>query len=282
MMRFATPRVISSLADHRELLRVFTASTLSKSTEGTKLGIIWWFADPLLMTAVYVLLIELLRGGGPTPAFPLFVMTGLVAWKATATSFTTATTKIITSERLIKSYAFPTIILPVSVVLANFVLFLASLPLVIVAAVLYRYAIGETSVAIGAWALLSPVVVAVHLLLTAGLTILLTCLGVFFNDVSKLIGHLMRIMWYLSAGLYSLDWAIPGYTSLWELNELTTRHLLLLNPAVYLLDAYRNVLIYNRPPDAIGLLIVAGLAVVAIVLGDWIYHRYEARFAKII
>jgi len=275
-------RTLRTLCTHLELLRVFTLSTLTKSTEGTKLGVVWWIADPLLMTVVYVLLIELIREGGRLPAFPLFIMTGLIAWKATATSFSTATSKIVTSERILKSYAFPTVVLPISVVLANFALFLVSLPVVLALALFYRHVLGVTEVIIGPWILLLPVVIALHMLLTTGLTLALTCLGVFFQDVSKLVGHIMRIGWYLSAGLYSLNWAIPGYTGLMHIEELTIRHLILLNPAVYLLEAYRNVMIYNRPPDWLGLAIVGVVALILVVIADRVYHHYEHRFAKVI
>ncbi|QQE11251.1 ABC transporter permease [Planctomycetota bacterium] len=275
--------IARELYQHRDLMRLLMQSSLLKSTSGTKLGALWWVIDPLLMTLVYVVLVQFIRGGGKLlPAYPVFVMCGLVAWKCTATCLSASITKMITSDRLIKSYSFPIISLPISAVLVNFYLFFIAIIPLFGFTLVYHYVLNVEEVNLGWTIVLLPIVILPHLMITIGLTLMFCTLAVFVQDVANMTTHIMRIGWYFSAGLYSISQVMPDYKGLWAIEEFTWKHILILNPMVHVLEAYRSVLIYVRMPDFSALAVLYVLGFIFIALGYRVFNHYQIHFAKVL
>ena len=53
-----------------------------------------------------------------------------------------------------------------------------------------------------------------------------------------------------------------------------------LNPLARLLDAYRDALLWGRPPTNETLLYLVGTSALVLTLGFWLFSRAEGRFAK--
>ena len=124
----------------RDLVRELVASELKVSSAETKLGWIWWLLDPLFMMLIYWLVVVgiLGRGKADYAPYPIFILCALVPWKHFYTSASQSTRVLRAKEALIKSVAFPTIVLPVSLVLSGFVYFLFGVLVLLAAATIWR------------------------------------------------------------------------------------------------------------------------------------------------
>jgi ABC-type polysaccharide/polyol phosphate export permease len=90
-----------------------------------------------------------------------------------------------------------------------------------------------------------------------------------FQDVSKLLPHAMRVWWYLSPGLYTLD-QIPDSILPFEL----------LNPFAVIFPAYQSILMYAELPDFSIWWRSIIVTVLILVAGLIIFIRAERNIAK--
>ena len=89
---------------------------------GSVLGVAWTMINPLLLMLVYTILFSFLikaQGIDSISSFPLFVLTGLLAWIFFQTSVSTATSSLVGNASLVKQVRFPRQLLPLSIVAAN-------------------------------------------------------------------------------------------------------------------------------------------------------------------
>jgi ABC-type polysaccharide/polyol phosphate export permease len=258
---------ISNLWQRRHLLRVLVISNLKRQHKNSVLGYLWWFLDPILLTAVFYIIVAVLfkRHGGNQP-YIMFLICGLLAWKAFADSVSQTVLSIRSQAQIIKSISFPKAVLPLSLVLSNTIQFLVAL--VVVAGMGLWY--GEKY---GTWPnlyyLMLPVVILLQVFFTAGVAFLVSTLGLFFQDTNNIVGHLLRMWYFLSPGLYSLDMVPERYRGIFELN-----------PFSGLMTSYRNILMWRRMPDwsDLGYIFLVGMA--CCVVGYQVFKRYEGRFVQ--
>ncbi len=127
------------------------------------------------------------------------------------------------------------------------------------------------------WMLLIPVVAFVQLVFSMAFGIFLSATNVFYRDVGNLSRHLLRMWFYLSPALYSVD----------QVKALTAKNpilgdIFLLNPWTILFTAYRDLIYYGQAPAwrplGILLLISVGLTIGAILY----FKRVEPSFAKVL
>ena len=74
---------------------------------------------------------------------------------------------------------------------------------------------------------------------------------------------------YLTPVMYSVD-IVP--------QEL--RNLFMLNPMTPITIAYRDILYYAKAPDLSTLLMAAGMGLLFMLVGFWIFSRLKKRFAE--
>ena len=131
-----------------------------------------------------------------------------------------------------------------------------------------------------------PVIAGVQFVFTLAVAILVAAGNVFFRDLGNALGHALRLWWFLSPGLYSIQ-------TLEDTNFIQKHPIVAdlfgLNPFAVLFEAYRAV-IYGapdgvgppHPPDliALGILLVASLALLAIAIT--FFKRVEPEFAKVL
>jgi ABC-type polysaccharide/polyol phosphate export permease len=120
------------------------------------------------------------------------------------------------------------------------------------------------------WALLYlPSLLAVQLMIVIAVSLLLSMANLFYRDVKYLVEVVMSLSMFATSVVYPVD-RIGG-----KLGALVS-----LNPMIPLVDAYRSVILYNRPPDSLGLAYVTVLSVV-LLAGAWlVFHRAEFKFAE--
>jgi ABC-type polysaccharide/polyol phosphate export permease len=258
---------MASLLERRHLLWVLVSSNLKRQTKNSVLGYLWWFLDPLLMTAVYYLVVVVLfRHGGKNQPFVLFLLCGLLPWKAFSDSVGQSIGSLRGSSGIIKAISFPKAILPLSLVLSNTVyLFFAF----IVAVGMGLYYGSEYGTWPNVYYLMLPVVVLLQVLFTAGLCMFLAVLGVYFVDIGNIMGHILRMWYFLSPGLYSM-YQVPE----------SLRPIFRLNPFCELMTSYRDILIRGQMPSAFDLGYAFLIGAVFCLAGYFLFKRYEGRIVQ--
>ena len=269
---------ITDILSRRRLIRYLTAADMKKRGSDTILGNLWWILDPLLQLVVYVIFVSIIRGNS-APDYPLFIFAAIVPWKWFASVVQDASTSVQRAGLLIRQIAFPKIVLPVSTASAGVVGFVWGLVPLGGLMLVYHDRISLMLV----W---FPVIAAVQFVFTLAVAVLVSAANVFFRDLGNALGHALRLWWFLSPGLYSLQ-------NLENTGFVKSHHIVGtlagLNPFAVLFEAYRAVLYGSadgtgppHPPDVVALfyLLLGSLVFLAVCIT--LFKRVEPEFAKVL
>jgi ABC-type polysaccharide/polyol phosphate export permease len=225
---------------------------------------------------VYVIFVSILFDR-PTPDYPLFVLAAILPWKWFSSSVNDATVAVTGAGSLIRQIQFPKIVLPMASTGAAVVGF--AFGLIPLFAIMLLYADR-----ISAYLLLIPVVAVVQFLFTLGVALLVSSVNVFFRDLGNVLRHFLRLWFYLSPGLYSIEMIqdAPVFA-----NNPALLRIFELNPFAVLFESYR-ALIYGtefggpQMPDWVALGWLAVFSVLLIAVGCIVFKRLEPMFAKVL
>jgi teichoic acid transport system permease protein len=252
---------LRDLWERRQFAYELARTNLRSQHFNTALGQLWLVVNPLLLALVYFLLVEIIVAGARGPEFLAHLMLGLFAFRFMSGSLKQGARSIVGGGRLILNTAFPRILLPLASVLTGFIRFL---PTLLVYAVMH----GIAELPVGPhllWVL--PIFVEL-VLFTAGVTMLVAAVQVYFRDLTSFLPYLTRIWLYASPVLY--------YAS-----EVPERYefILSINPLYPVLASLSDVVDEGGTPSA-GLLL-AGLAwgIGALIVGSLYFVSREREFA---
>ncbi|MEZ6194197.1 MAG: ABC transporter permease [Planctomycetota bacterium] len=201
---------------YREMLVSFTRRDLRQRYVGSVLGWPWPFIQPIITLAVYYLVFNVLLdqrfpkvlrddiaerlGEDPDSTrvgsvLVVLLCTGLIPWMMTAEYVMRSANVILESGNLVKKMAFPTELLPVSL-LGSYLL-----NMTILFGVFLALTWIFTPFMSPLWWLF-PVVVLCHALLVLGLGYLLATANVFVRDVSQLLPIVVNLTFFLTPIVY--------------------------------------------------------------------------------
>lgn len=221
---------LKELYAYREMLRNLVARELQARYKGSVLGFLWTFANPLLMLIVYSLVFSFAMRV-QIENYALFVFVALLPWNYLQSSVTMGVASLIRNAELVKKIYFPREVLPLSIVFANLINYLLSLVILILALLFFNI---KFTAAL--WAF--PLIVLVQTLLIIGLTLLACVANVYFRDLEHISAVLMTAWFFLTPVIYP-ESLIPSHL----------KFIFDLNPAAWLMKAYRDIFFYGRFPD---------------------------------
>jgi ABC-2 type transport system permease protein len=273
---------IAGIWRYRELLVNLVRKELKVRYKNSSLGFLWSMLNPAMYLVVFYVVFQLVLKAG-IPYFPVFLLSGLLAWNLFSASLAGATGSITGNASLVNKVWFPREILPLASIGANFVHFLLQGLVLVVALVVFRFDVDWGYV----W-LVIPAMVAL-LLLTAACSIFLAAANVYARDTQ----HLLEL------ALLAWIWMTPIIYE-WDLQarELARRGaspmLTLLNPMTSIVLAFQRSLygVTTRKDGsrllplesslwyARNLAIVIAVATVLVVLALRLFSRIEGSFSE--
>jgi ABC-type polysaccharide/polyol phosphate export permease len=276
---------LAQLTRYRGLIQSLVARELKARYRGSVLGFFWSFVNPLLLLLIYSVVFTYLipnRAEGLQP-YGLFLFCGLLPWTWFSTSLNESPGVLISGGNLIKKVLFPAEVLPIVSVLANMVHFLFGLPILAAFLVYYMFLVGPPPVdpATGeplmqqislhaAELIWFPVVVLVQLILTLGLSLLISALAVHYRDIRDILSNLLTFWFFATPIIYSIQ-SMPELKLFFDLNPFT-----------HLAVSYQEILFF--PGNAFGhvyWLIATGVGSVGVfLLGYWVFDRLRDSFAE--
>jgi ABC-2 type transport system permease protein len=255
---------LAELVRYRHLVWHLLRSTSKLESRGTRLGLVWWVLDPLLLMAVYYVLVGVILRRN-IANYPLFVLLPILAWEFFTRATQGSMALTLSSNQSMRSLAFPRSVIPLAVTLAEGARFLVA----VVAFVLCAIPFGVHPNAAAVFAIPFVLLVFVFVL---GLSYLLAALYVFFRDTKHLCEYVFWLWFHLSPGIYSLEMIPERYRTIFRVNPITA-----------LFEGLRDSLFYGRTPSmpAAQLGGVIAIAVILLVGGYLYFVGSERSFAKV-
>ena len=264
------PSVFSCLWKNKELVVQLTSREIVGRYRGSIFGLLWSFFNPVFMLAVYTFVFSVVfraRWGREVthPAdFALFVFTGMLVHSIFGECINRGPRLVLDNPNYVKKVIFPLEILPwVSMGSALFHMLVSVLVLM-----LFMLVAGHEF----HWTIvLSPVVVAPFVLLTMGLSWWLAGTGVYLRDLGQITGVLTMVLLFMSPVFYPVDSLPEAY-----------RYVFYLNPLTFIIEQFRQVLLWGNAPDWRGLSLYLAFGLACAWAGLYWFQKTRHGFADVV
>ncbi|RLP80728.1 ABC transporter permease [Mycetocola lacteus] len=260
------PRPRRSRAErYRSALWLLTKRDLRVRYSTSALGYFWSILDPLVMAGIYwfVFVVVFKRDGtiGEDP-YIVFLIAGLLPWMWFTGTISDSTRAFLREAKLVRSTSIPRTIWVARLVLSKGLEFLASIPVLIIFAVIFG--------AHANWSLVwtYPLAIILQAILVLGIGLIVAPLVVFFRDLERAVKLILRFMFYASPIVYStLD--MPKEIQSWAA----------LNPLSGIFALYRSGL-YPEQLVAFPVIMSVIISVVVLGIGLLVFRRCERAVLK--
>lgn len=255
-----TTAMARTLATHARLLVAITRVELSKKYAGSVLGPLWLVLQPALLLSVYIFVYQFVfqvRFPGFTGFdYLLYVLTGLIPYMATIEAISAGAVSIKQNIHLVKNVMLPIELVPVRAVLVAAVSQAVGLAIVLVLAAIN----GNLSVHLF-WL---PLVWALHLITLFGIVWLLAGIAVALPDISYFISLFLFLLMWVSPIGFMPDMVPPQLAAV-----------LFLNPVYYLLEMYRDSILFGQLPSLSHAIVYVVFSLVVFALGATFFRAFR-------
>jgi len=255
---------LGELMSRRDLLYMITWREIRIKYKQSVMGMLW----AVLMPATIVAAGIVVRYGYSLVAHtPLAigdvasVSVRAVPWAFFVSSIRFATNSLIANTNLVTKIYLPREIFPVAAMLSQLVDF--AVAAVVLAIILTVLKVGATVQL--AWV---PILVLILLLLTTGLSILLSAASLFFRDVKYLVEVVLTFAIFFTPVFYDASMFGPWFS------------VLMLNPVAPILESFSNVIVAHTAPPLPWLGYSAVVSVVLLVTALSLFRKLEPYFAE--
>lgn len=224
------------------------------------LGFFWSLLGPLFLILIYSVFLGLLKAPINLP----ILVTGIIVWQFFATCLGDSLQAIMGNANLVTKAAFPRIILPAAMVVANFVNLLLSLLVLLVYLLVIQTQFN--------FLIFLPLVLLTHFSLCLGVALIVSCSNVFFRDTEHITNVVMLAWFFLSPIVYEADRVTNHFS-------FAVQCLFFANPMTGIVCAYRSILVSPAQLPSLGLTAISFVVAWAILAaGVFVFRKCQARF----
>ncbi len=212
---------LAELWTYRNLLVRLVRRDFLVNHQQTLLGPLWMLFQPVLTLATYVLVFSNIVGipTGDTPPV-LFYLVGIILWTFFSEGFTTISYTFTHNVHIFEKVYFPRLIIPLSVMSANFIRLLLQFALLVILILYYRIA-HDVPIAFTGWMLLAPLAILIIGVYGLSAGLLFSVLTAKYRDLANVAVLGIRLMMFVTPVIYSVSIVPAKIRWLAELNPLT-------------------------------------------------------------
>jgi lipopolysaccharide transport system permease protein len=249
--------------DYRDLILLLFRRDFIASYKQTILGPFWFFAQPLMTSLVFWVVFGRI-GKIVTKGVPqfLFFMAGIILWNFFATCLTKTVLTFTGNTGLFGKVYFPRLIVPLSVVMTNLMIFAVQLLMFLgFFAVAWWYGVPVHP----NWRLIIlPILLLQIAMLALGVGCIVAALTVKYRDLAAMVQFGVQLWMFASCVVFPLE-AIGRETRIW----------FILNPMVPIIESFRYAFIGYGVIELWQLALSFGITCVLFVVGLLLFNRVE-------
>ncbi|MCU1339397.1 MAG: type transporter [Bryobacterales bacterium] len=228
------------------------------------LGILWSLINPLVMMAVLTFVFGRVFGKQNEPAFPLFVLCGLVPFNFFTGAWLSGTGSIVANAQLVKRVPVPREVVPIAAVISNCVHLVIQMALLLV--LTFYFGLGANRF----WLWLLPLWL-LYIAFVCGISLISSAVSVFIRDTQYVVESFNLVLMYLVPIFYSFEIIPAKYAAVYRFN-----------PVAALVLAMRNILLEHQPPPTTLIVNMVIAAAVALGVGLLLFGRLKRSFYEYI
>ena len=252
------------LYDYRDLIYTLVMRDLKVRYRRSFLGFLWSMLQPLLtMVVLHVVFSTLfvmeLKGTG-IRNYPVFVLSGILFYNFFQQSIVSSMNSLRANASILQKLPVPMAVFPLASVLSGLVnLFLSLVPLLGLLIV--------TGHPLGLQLFFLPVAILIATLFTLGAGLLLAPLSIFFTDVVEMVNVGLMLFFYLTPIIYPKK-IVEAHPLYWMVRY---------NPIRSILEVFRDPIHLSKIPPLSHLSVSLVIALIALAIGTWAFHKTSDR-----
>lgn len=211
---------VKEVWSHRDLLLMLVKKDFITFYKQTILGPIWFFIQPLMTIAMYVLVFgkiaKLSTDGLPQIAFYL---AGTVIWNYFSEALTKTATVFKDNAAVFGKVYFPRLIMPISIVVSGLMKFAIQFSLFVIVVLYYTFVEGIVNPNL--WVLATPILILLMAAFALGLGMIFSSLTTKYKDLVFLLSFGIQLSMYATPVVYPLSTIPEKYKWIMQINPLT-------------------------------------------------------------
>ena len=221
---------LKAIYQNRKLLFELTKNDLKQKYIGSFLGALWAFIQPTATILIFWFVFQVGFRSQPVDNFPfiLWLVAGILPWFFFAEGLSNGTNSIMTNSFLVKKVVFRVSLLPIVSLLSALVVHLFFIFFMFGMFVYYGYVPDMY------WLQIVYYLFATSVLLL-GLSWITSSVVVFFKDIGQFVAMVIQFGFWLTPIIWSMKMVPEQY-----------QWLIKLNPVYYIVEGYRNSMIYHK------------------------------------
>lgn len=257
--------VMVELWENRKRLWRLSIYELKNQHGGTALGFLWNFLNPALQVLVYWFVFAVgLRQGHDVDgvSYVVWLTIGIVCWSYMNQAMIGANMSIIGFADVLKRMKFPMAIVPSKIIVSNFITHIISMVIVFVIML-----ITHTTISSSIWML--PYYIFANTFFILGYSLLASSITVLFRDFHNISNTMFRFLFFISPVMW-----LPAE------DNILLNTLMKFNPFAYIINGYRDVLLYDWTlADNLETGLIFWAMVIAMFITGCVFHmRFRNKF----
>ena len=222
-------RFLRDIYKSKRLLIDLAKNDFKSRYMGNYLGVLWAFVQPAVMIAIFWFVFQVGFKSMPVDNFPfiLWLVAGMIPWFFFAESLQSATNAILSNSFLVKKVVFRVSLLPIIQIISALTIHIFFILFMFGMFIYYGF---EPTI----YWLQIPYYVFCTIFLVLGITWMTSSIVVFFRDLGQIISMIIQFGFWLTPIFWSMK-ILPA-----EYHDIIKY-----NPAYYIVEGYRDSLIYN-------------------------------------
>lgn len=262
---------LKELIQYKDLIVLFVKRNFITQYKQTVLGPLWAIIQPLLTTVVFTMIFGNVAGlaAEGVPSF-IFYLSGTVLWTYFNQCLVQTANTFITNRNILEKVYFPRLVMPISTVLSNLIMFFIQFVFMIIF-VVYYFVSGQ-GVVPNLLMLMTPLIVLQLALLSLGCGIIISALTTKYRDLAMLVTFGMQLWMYASPVAYDM-YSLAPFTGGGKLHTLY-----MLNPITPMINMFRYAFLGVGQIEWNFYFIDWGITLVILLIGVLLYNRVEKTF----
>lgn len=261
-------RFLSDIKKYYSYAVYSAKAELKAEVAGSYLNWVWWILEPVCLMLIYTFIFGVVFDAREK-YFTAFIYIGLTVWTFFNQNLKNSVKLVKKNKSVVSKVYLPKFILVESKMFVNGFKMMISFAIVVFLMVVYRVPL--------TWNLLYVIPLMICLVLvTFGMMCIVCHFGVFIEDLSNVITIVLRLIFYMTGIMFSIDKRIGPK------HPILAAVLGKCNPMAYIIASLRKSLIYGETPSIkvmlVWIVIGAGLS----CLGIRLIYKNENSYVKVI
>lgn len=248
----------------KELMYFFAWRDVLVRYKQTTIGIAWGLVRPLLTLLAFIFVFNKIANiESKLVPYPILILSALIPWQFMSSCISEASGSLISNSGMISKVYFPRLIIPITSIIVNFIDFTISFTLLIILCFYFGVPITFKIIFI-------PVFLLIGVILSLGISILLSALIIKYRDIKFLIPFILQFGLYISPIGYETSLIPQKWSEIYSLN-----------PVVGIVEGFRWCIYANKFSELNYLIVLKSfvISILLLLVGLKYFRKTESTFA---